>query len=426
MNRRTLLVPLLLIATLGPAQAAELKLGDDTHWLKLGLLLQGQTAWAEHAAPDGDSGDFDAYLRRMRLMLSGQLGERVSFFVMTDLPNYGKQGDFSGSMFVQDAWVEFNVHSALQIDAGMLLAPFSRHGLQSAAALQGVDYHAALFQYPGGAHRVWRDFGVQARGRVLSDRFEYRLAALNGVHGKASLAAQEDASGSAGRQQTEPRNPRDWPRCVGRVSYNFFETEGGPGPGGFYPKNVHLAVTDEGIVTPKPYLAVGASFDWQKDLNVLWASAPGGTPPGTAEADLPQREIAELSSYWAAALDLFFELPLGERGHRAVTGQLGAYHYDHGTFEANSYYQPASAAAFSGAGGFAELGFRSGAWEPVIGADWFDATADDRRGDTRAWSLGLNWWWQALGSNLKLQVLRAQRDAGPWRWGAQLQAQLLL
>ena len=198
--------------------------GDDTTWLKLGGLLQTQGTFTKDAAPSGEDVGTEFFVRRMRLMIYGQLNEKINFFVETDNPNFGKNGNFDVNMFIQDAYVEVNLHEALQIDIGMLLLPFSHHGMQGATSLLSMDYHSALMKYPSGSSKVWRDYGLMLRG-MISKWFEYRLGIYNGVHGDASLASSSDGTWA---YQTDPRNSRDLPRITGRLTFNILDPEGGP------------------------------------------------------------------------------------------------------------------------------------------------------------------------------------------------------
>ena len=259
----------LLIA--GPAAAAQ-TIGDEDHHIKIGGLLQAWADAQQDAAPDGGT-ETEMYLRRIRLMVFGKVEKKISFFIETDNPNFGRRGDFSGRMFIQDAYVEYEVSDALQVAAGLILVPFSHHGMQGATSLLGLDYHAALIRYPTGSNLVWRDTGVMARGMPFGNVFEYRLGVFNGVHGDATPAAKTSGA-SAWSQATDPRNPSDAPRLAARVTLNAFDPEGGPGVGGMFYDGIYLEPKPEGLVSPKTVLSLGGSLDWQRKLNVQWAAAP--------------------------------------------------------------------------------------------------------------------------------------------------------
>jgi hypothetical protein len=221
----TSVIALAVLLLLGAPAGAGVKVaGDDETYVKIGGLLQAHAAVIEEGAPDGSSVGTEFYLRRMRLMVYGQFTEWVNYFVETDNPNFGKNGDLSMNMFIQDAYLEVNLHEAFQIDFGMLLVPFSHHGMQGATSLLALDYHGALLKYPDGSNKVWRDYGVMFRGLLVGGVFEYRLGVFNGAHGDSSITEYGEDPWLG---QADPRNPMDLPRITARVTFNLFEPEGG-------------------------------------------------------------------------------------------------------------------------------------------------------------------------------------------------------
>ena len=63
----------------GAAGADPLRIGNDKTYIKVGGLLQGWANVQEDASPD-DTVETELYLRRMRLMVYGQLNDMVNFF----------------------------------------------------------------------------------------------------------------------------------------------------------------------------------------------------------------------------------------------------------------------------------------------------------------------------------------------------------
>ncbi len=395
----------LVSSELNPAHAG-IKLGDDDTNLNLGLLLQSWGEWIEDGAPSADNPGTDFYLRRFRMLMYGKLHDRVNYFVETDNPNFGKNGDYSSRTFVQDAWIEFDLYKSLQIDVGMLLVPFSHHGMQGAVSLHSLDYHGSLIRYPGGSHKVWRDMGVMARGLLLEDRFEYRLAVLNGVRGGG-----EDL-----------RNPDDWPRMTARFTYNLFDFEGGAGTGGFFYDGIYLKSDGDDLISAKKIVSFGLSADWQKDLNVSLTQGDG---------DLSRRR-----DYFALAADVFVDLPIDENGLMGLCGQINFYYYDHGDRRlhpdttARSLYDVLDdtyTSEYTGFGIMSELGFRYSSYEAIMSVDWFDSTkAEGDLGDLLSIYGGINWWMYGHSTSLKLQMGGSKINGSDWGAAAQIQVQLLL
>ena len=409
-------VACLFFSNQAAAAGVEISKGDAS--LKLALLLQGWAAMEPDAAPSGNSLDTDLYLRRLRLLFIGKLNDTVRFFVETDSPNFGKRGNLNVDTFIQDAWVEFALDDWFIVNAGMLLVPFSHHGMQGAVTLHSLDYHGSLIRYPSGSTKVWRDFGVMVRGLLLNRLLEYRVALLNGVHGDSSMVT-ETKDNATWTQIKDPRNPHDWPRLTMRLTLNVFDADGDAGAGGFFYDGIYLKRTDKGVVSPSKVLSFGVSADWQRDLNVTWKPAQNGAV----------REIDERKDYFAVAADMFFDLPVDEDGLFGLCGQLNFYYYDHGSREgdaaASSFYAGDSK-LYTGVGLFTEAGLRYDAYELVFGLDWFEALeAEGDAGDMLSVLGGLNWWWLAHSTSLKAQLGVTQQDGGDWKFKAVLQAQLL-
>jgi hypothetical protein len=146
-------------------------MGDDS-WLKLGLLGQ-----VHYSALDDAPVEHDFYLRRLRLILEGQLMEGAKVFVETDYPNAGKSG-VNASFTVQDAFVDLQLFkSAHWVKGGLSMLPFSFENGSSATSLLGLDYNTECLKFVNDL--VWRDTGVSFQGSVAK-RFAYRVGVFDG------------------------------------------------------------------------------------------------------------------------------------------------------------------------------------------------------------------------------------------------------
>ncbi len=245
---------LLLSVAVSPAAAQwQLESKDGTSSIKFGVLIQPQAELLETA--DQEATSTNLFVRRLRLVVGGALGEHWSFFFETDSPNLGKTNPNAGvgtpglkdqgDLYVQDAYLTYSRGQAFKVDAGMMMLPHSRHGTQSAATLLAVDYGPYTFLDSGpGGERVGRDYGVQLRGYPAGQKLEYRLAVSQGVRGP------------------EARNPL---RITGRAVYYPFGAETGFFYGG----------TFQGT---KRQLGVGGGFDVQEDASIYSADFFFETP----------------------------------------------------------------------------------------------------------------------------------------------------
>jgi Phosphate-selective porin O and P len=148
------------------------------------------------------------YLRRARLLMSGDIGKDISFFVETDSPNLGKTPKSPTTGFMlQDLFLEWKPTKFLNIDGGLFLVPLSRNALQSTVSYYTIDLSSLTTVNNSATQSAGlRDLGIQARGFFMKDRLQYRLGAFQG---------ERDT------------NARDSLRTAAYVQYDFFDTETG-------------------------------------------------------------------------------------------------------------------------------------------------------------------------------------------------------
>lgn len=349
----------------------------DAPNIKVRLLLQSQVQATEAGNPNGDGLGTEFFLRRARIILAGNINKLVHFFVETDNPYMGKNGDWGKAFFIQDAFVDFQFMPEFNVAAGMILLPFSHHNRQGAISLNSVDYHN-LFSGRFVKDFVWRDAGIEVRG-LVSDVLDYHLGIFNGLRG-------EKIDGM------ETLNPDDLPRVTGRLALNIFEPETG-----FFYSGTYLG--------KKKVLQFGAGFDLQPD-SIL--SESGTTAMYTA---------LSADAFWSIPLDEKMELT-GQvafvwynRGHDMVTGAVGSYLPNAGT----------------GMGVYGDLGFRYDVYQPTIGGEWFNS---DREGsDLANLRADFLWWFNGHSANLKLEyaylIAGEGIDFGDGASQVTLQSQLL-
>jgi hypothetical protein len=268
---------------------AAIKVGDDVT-IRFGTLLQGWGDWTQDPVTEGYAQNL--YLRRVRLLVGGQVARNITFFIETDNPNLGRTPKALGSGFiVQDALAEVKLSDPLTISAGLMFVPFCRNCIQSAATLLSLDYSVFSFlATPATQSSVGRDVGFQAKGYFNGNRIEYRVGAFQGF------------------RATGARNPL---RAVGRLQVNLLDAET---PGIFY-TGTYLGT--------KRVLAIGGGVDAQ--------AGPG-------------------DNYRAWTVDAFLDYPLGDSV--SLTAQVDYFDYDGGdTFttlteqtaifaEAGLYFKP--------------------------------------------------------------------------------------
>lgn len=237
---------LLLVAAPPAAAQAMVKVNDNVNF-KVGLLLQPQADWTEtiNAAGNGSNGfQQNLFIRRVRLLIGGQVAKNVFFFAETENSNLGKSTQAAGATTgtkslgtgfnLLDAAGEWRIAKEFNVQFGELRSPVSREGLKSSPAQFMLDLSAYAFLTSASLqNNAGRDTGVMFRGWFLCDRLEYRSAILSGV-----------------------RLPgvRNSPRFVNRLQYNFFDTE------------VYNLPSYAGVnYGNKKIMALGAAYDTQGD-----------------------------------------------------------------------------------------------------------------------------------------------------------------
>ena len=329
---------------------AVITVNEDVNF-KVGVLGQFQADWLEGAGTEEAP---NLFIRRVRLLVGGQIARNVSFFVETDAPNLGKKladgKSITPQLVVQDAYGEFRLRDWLLVDAGLMLVPFSRNSVQSAATLLAIDYGPYSFaQSVPTQCTAGRDTGIQARGHFLGSRIEYRVGAFQGAH----------------RPDLEPSA-----RFIGRVQYQFLETEGT----GFFYAGSHLGT--------KRVAALGAGFDVQGD-------------------------------YRAQVVEFFLDHPLGPG---SLTAQLAYNHFDGGSTLPSLPDQEVV---------LVETGYFLPRLKltPVLQFTRRDGATGTLADETR-WSAGLNYWWQRHNANVKAAYGRIDGAGGARRGEFTVQLQL--
>ncbi len=244
--RPFILISVCVFAFLGSIAAAadhpwQITSAEGDSSIAFGILAQPQAERVRTTTGLGNSQDI--FLRRFRLIASGQLSKRFSFFIETDSPNLGK-GTAAGAkiedrIFLQDAIFTYSFRPQIQLDAGMMLIPFSHNYDQGAATLLPLDYGPYTFVSSDPTQsRVGRDYGLQARGYLFNQHFEYRVGIFQG--NRAPTSTNSGATNGF--------------RYAGRAVWYPFEAETG-----FFYTGTTLGT--------KKILSIGAGFDHQMHYN---------------------------------------------------------------------------------------------------------------------------------------------------------------
>ncbi|HUO31952.1 MAG TPA: porin [Bryobacteraceae bacterium] len=183
----------------------QLQVSNEDMSIKFGF--QGQF-WADWSQDQTQGYQQNLYMRRGRFIVGGDLSDSISFFFQTDDPNLGKTPKALNSGFmVQDAFIQWKINNALQIQGGEMIVPYSRQALQSTISYYSLDISSvSTVNNTATESNVLRDMGFATKGFFLQDHLQYRLGAFQG---------ERDTTGHNAL------------RTAGYLQYDFFAPEKG-------------------------------------------------------------------------------------------------------------------------------------------------------------------------------------------------------
>jgi hypothetical protein len=333
---------------------------NDSVSVRIGFLSQTWADFTQNVRQDSSYAQ-QIFQRRIRLIVSAQLGPKVAFFFETDNPNLGRTGpnplggNFTKALglgfLTQDVYVELkpSTTNSFVIEAGLLLIPLCRNCVASAAALLPLDYSDYSFLQSGPtASSAGRDMGLEGKGTLLNQRLEYRLGVFSGARLPVVPVppAVQTASNSL--------------RGAGHLMFNFLETE------------------------PPAYGMPGTYFGRRKVFNI----GAGG--------DLQ-------SKYKAIAGDAFLSYPFGNNG---ITLSGTFIHFDGGTFLPTLPRQN----TWEAEGGYHFTAAKLTPWAKFETRSIDDAFVTAANQDEHRLQLGLTYYMMGHNLNLKAAYSRNTFD----------------
>jgi hypothetical protein len=146
--------------------------------------IQGQlwANWAQDATGTVPGYTQNLYLRRLRVMAGGEIGNDLTFFIQTDSPNLGKTPKSpTGGFMLQDAFLEWKMCNPLRIDGGLYVVPLSRNTLQSTTSYYTMDLSSLTTISNSSTQSAGlRDLGFGTRGFFLKNKLQYRFGVFQG------------------------------------------------------------------------------------------------------------------------------------------------------------------------------------------------------------------------------------------------------
>src|SRR5476651_159315 len=161
---------------------------NDSVSVRIGFLAQMWGDFTQNVRQDSSVAQ-NLFIRRLRVMVGGQVGSKVNVFLDTDSPNLGRttttaSKSLTSPVIVQDAWVEVKpgATNALLLIAGLQYVPLCRNCIQTSVThlVLDIDTYATAASAATGSING-RDVGLQAKGYLADDRIEYRAGVFSGA-----------------------------------------------------------------------------------------------------------------------------------------------------------------------------------------------------------------------------------------------------
>ncbi len=373
MRKSLVLLPAMLLCLVPAAsQAVDVPLPTKEATLNIQFYAQPRFQYTENGAPNGTDAAYDFFVRRTRVQANGSVGSNWLYLIQVDNANFGRYGNYTGRMIVQDAWASYGPfgtkgNNVLLIEGGLLFFPASRFTIMSSGNYPNIDGHADTIrgltasQFPAN-----RTTGLQVRGWWFDKKIGFRGGVFEGVQPQVGTGL----------------NPHRYPAFAGFVNFDIIGSEEGT------------------------YLYQGML--WAKEP-VLSVSVAGGY-----QADA-LRTLKGVTNMRQLTGTIFYDAPFPGDQEIAVT--VGGYLYGNGTGSKDT------GLALTG-----DAGYRIGMFHPYVSYEYFssdDCTAgvdittaqcaQAHTADTRNFRAGIKFHFNKALNHLDLEwsLNRGQSQVGP-------------
>jgi hypothetical protein len=319
--------------SLAPASsyAISVPLPTNEATLNINFTLQPQFLVNQAGTPDGQDPSYDLFIRRVRFAINGTVGKNFNYYFQVDDPNLGKFGNFTGRVLVQDAWFGWaptgnEGGTVVNIEAGLLYLPISRHVLTSITNFITADLQGDAIRIPNNPFPSFRDIGVHARGWALDKRIGFRGGVYEG------FTPFDQAAGTCQTGGAGCITPRRKPAVGGFVNLDLIGSEEGQWLYGDYKWGT------------LPVLSVSGAVNYQSQA--------------------VKDAFGNNADHKLFAAGIYLDLPMTEEAEFVLDSTL--YVNRNGTGSPNT-----------GTGFAASAGYRYGFIAPYVGYDYFQSSGCD-------------------------------------------------
>jgi len=354
---------LLSLAGSSAFAGAKIPINDDAT-LDLGYMLQVH-GYASQEDLDGDE-EWDSTrhwkVRRGRLRLKANVGERVTAFLQTEAAA-------NKTMNLIDVWLNFEVDPWVQLYVGRHMAPANRQNVTASSCLMAIDR-------PGLAYKslAW---GVRATSAFTNSVFDQSVTGLSTpdavrdlgltVFGAGELSPDHNFKYYAGIYNGIQAGVDDKDHFTLRAQYNLWDAEGG-----YFNRSTYLG--------KKKTLGIGVSYDLQQEVGMSGA---------------------DLADYTYMTVDGFLELP--DAAGNALTVEVGYMMLD---FDDAADFMAAQGNGFYGQAGY----YLAPGWQPWVEFESFDSDHDSSLGKYTNFRAGVTYYLEGQHANIKLGFEQFKSD----------------
>lgn len=299
-----------------------IEFGDDGGFLQIDLKGQVYVENTSYGAgSDRDGSRTDIHFMRNRLGLTGMIDETWGYKFQTCGNTGTSKMPFMYALSAQDtdwndrdiriidAYAIANFNEHLNLKVGLTKIPLTRANLDDCFAPLSQDRSMFVYSaYGSSPAKFSRDLGGVAIGRFFNERLTYFAGIFQGREGAS--ASQIPIGALAGITTTSTNAPETSLEYVGRLTFDFLESEGGSGYQGTY-------FGEKKIFNIGFGMAYQPNAAYKNTTNVFTYSngttsqgAAPVVPAGTVVTKVGARNTNnDTVDYTAFAADMLFEYP---------------------------------------------------------------------------------------------------------------------
>ena len=279
---------------------------DSSAFIKVNFVAQVWSRYNQNNPGSTVNGQaepntFDVGLRRVRLVMSGQLSKRVAFFIQFGQNNFNYLSTRKTGAFLHDAAVEYAlVPKKFSLGFGLHgwngLSRFSNSSVSSILALDPPIFQETTNDV---SDQFVRKLGVYAKGKL--GKLDYRLSASKPF---VTQTASTSVDPLSMYNSYAPQIPQE--AYQGYFAYQFLDQESNFSAG-----------TTGSYLGRKHVLNIGAGFISQ--ARAMWSKNSDDVAADTTYHNMN-----------LMAVDLFYDAPINRSKGTALTVYTGFFNYDFG------------------------------------------------------------------------------------------------